>query len=144
MMNYPLAPLQGQSLTPPAPAPAPGALSPAQSAALDEFAALRQSIDAHSAALALHQAAPLVASPAPAPQPQPITAPQYHAPQYAAPTYQGPQYGQYSPTFQPVVNVLVESSARTDDHSSAGGWWPLCFAALFFLPFAAIAVGGGE
>jgi hypothetical protein len=141
MMTYPLAPTQGADLAQPH-QPAPGALTPAAAAALDEFAALRASIDAHAAALAQHQPAPLVPSPQPAPGA--LAVPQYHAPQYHAPTYTAPQYGAYAPEFKPVVNVLVESSARTDDHSSAGGAWCWIVAALFFLPFAAIAVGGGE
>jgi len=131
-MNIPM--MNDQAL---APAPAPGAMSPQASQFLAEFAALRESVQAQQAQLARYQQAPPPVAMAPAPPPV-----QYAAPQYQAPTYTAPQYGQYAPQFNPTI--VVHASASQDDHSSYGHWWPLCFAALFFLPFAAIAVGGGE
>jgi hypothetical protein len=143
MMNdHSLAPVQWappDTYAPPgghlAPAPAPGAMSPQASAFLAEFAALRESVQQQNAALARYQQAPPPVPMAPAP---PV---HYQAPQYQAPTYTAPQYGAYAPVFKPTI--VVSAAASHDDHSTAGHWWPLAFACLFFLPFAAVAVSGG-
>lgn len=134
-MDYPITKHQQSSID----STKGGELSPAQNSALSEFAALRASIDAHTAALTTYRPPDPIAVQGAV---RNVPAPQYQAPQYQAPSYQAPQYGQYSPVFKPTI--VVHSSASQDDHSSGGHWWPIAFAALFFLPFLAIAVGGGD